>query len=160
MIDLVARHILPAALSLLPERMDTPEARILLLAIAGQESGYEHRRQVGGPALSLWQFERIGLTGVLMHPASTRHADAVCAALLYDTHQPDDVHRAMEHNDVLACALARLLLWTDPHPLPPIGEYDWAWDYYLRTWRPGKPHRERWANNYHRARAAYVRATA
>lgn len=159
MIELVARYILPAALSMLPPRMDTPEARVLLLAIAGQESGYEHRRQVGGPALSLLQFERVGLTGVLMHPASSRYADEVCKALLYDSHQADETHRAMAHNDVLTFALGRLLLWTDPHPLPPIGEADWAWDVYLRTWRPGRPHRPRWDTSYQRARAAWECAT-
>jgi hypothetical protein len=25
---------------------------------------------------------------------------------------------------------------------------DAAWDYYLRNWRPGKPHPERWSVNH------------
>lgn len=38
------------ALALLPATMDTPEARIMLLAIGLQESRFEHRRQlVGNP---------------------------------------------------------------------------------------------------------------
>jgi len=32
-------------------------ARLMLMAIAGQESAWEHRRQIGGPARSFWQFE-------------------------------------------------------------------------------------------------------
>lgn len=151
MIALVASHIIPAALSLLPAKMDTPEARAMLLAIAGQESAFQHRRQIRGPARGLWQFERAGLIGAQMHPASTTHADAVCAALLYDRDQSDELHRALEHNDVLACALARLLLWTDPRPLPGSGETDAAWDYYLRNWRPGRPHPSAWASHWRRA---------
>jgi hypothetical protein len=54
------------------------------------------------------------------------------------------VWAALERDDVLAFAFGRLLLWTDPKPLP--GEHDAAsgWDLYVRTWRPGKPHPERW----------------
>jgi hypothetical protein len=54
------------------------------------------------------------------------------------------VYAALEHDDVLAAAFARLLLWTDPEPLPAVGEVQRAWALYLRTWRPGKPHRQTW----------------
>src|SRR3546814_4167946 len=53
------------ALKLLPKQMDSREARVLLLAIGLQESGFEHRWQVidrrrpnrKGPARGFWQFE-------------------------------------------------------------------------------------------------------
>ena len=48
-----------------------------------------------------------------------------------------DVHAALEHDDVLAAAFARLLLWTDPKSLPALNDADGAWQLYLRTWRPG-----------------------
>ena len=35
-------------------------ADVLLLAIGLQESRFEHRQQIGGPARSFWQFERGG----------------------------------------------------------------------------------------------------
>ena len=44
-----------------------------------------------------------------------------------------------------------LLLWTDPRPLPRIGEVQAAWDYYIRNWRPGKPHPKSWAPLYAQA---------
>ena len=48
---------------------------------------------------------------------------------------------------MLAAGIARLLLWTDPKPLPkrfePRAEAQ-AWSYYERVWRPGKPHPETW----------------
>lgn len=52
------------------------------------------------------------------------------------------VWRAIEGHDRLATAFARLLLWTDPHPIPT--EERAAWDCYLRLWRPGKPRPAEW----------------
>ena len=149
MISTVARYLIPAALAHLPERMDTPEAHVMLLAIAGQESGFQHRRQMGGgPGRSLWQFEQPGLRGVLRHPASEAHAQHVIDALLYAGRPHFALHEALEHNDILSCAMARLLLYTDPQPLPAVGDAEGAWGYYLRLWRPGRPHPGRWAANY------------
>ena len=54
------------------------------------------------------------------------------------------VYSRLELDDVLAAAFARLLLWTDPARLPRTGDADAAWALYLRTWRPGKPHRQTW----------------
>ena len=55
------------ALCVLPDRMDTPEARVMLIAIGLQESKFQDRRQlVGspprpvGPAKSFWQAEQGG----------------------------------------------------------------------------------------------------
>ena len=45
----------------------------------------------------------------------------------------------------------RLLLLTDPKPLPVIGDTDGSWEYYLRNWRPGKPHRHTWDDLYGKA---------
>src|SRR5690606_27518522 len=68
-------------LELLPSRMDTPKARLMLLAIGLQESRFDHRRQIGGPARGLWQFERGGgVRGVLRHPSSKWIALDVCRA--------------------------------------------------------------------------------
>ena len=73
-------RILTPALSMLPATMDTPKARVMLLAIALQESGLAHRVQVGGPAHGLWQFERGGgVKGVLRCHTTREHARALCA---------------------------------------------------------------------------------
>jgi hypothetical protein len=131
-------------LSLLPARMDTPAARAMILAIALQESNLEHRRQRGdGPARGYPQFEQIGCSGVLMHPASRFYALEVCKAL--DVHPTaPEVWRALEHNDALAVAFSRLLLWADPERLPDEHNFEAGWRIYLRTWRPGKPRPEKW----------------
>lgn len=150
--------MIDAGLALLPARMDTPAARVMLVAIALQESRMKHRRQlVGnppkplGPAAGLWQFEKGGgIKGVLTHPASAAQAREVCKARGVEP-TVDAVWSALQYDDVLACALARLLLWTDPHRLPEVGDADGAWALYLRVWRPGKPHPETWGNLYAQA---------
>jgi hypothetical protein len=132
--------------ALLGHRFDSPAARAMLWAIGRQEGRMVYRRQIGGPARGLWQFERGGgCRGVLTHPSSKAHAESLCSARGV---QPiaAAVYPKLEHDDVLACGFARLLLWTDAATLPaPVraSEQD-AWRYYVRNWRPGKPHPETW----------------
>lgn len=147
--EIRAAAIAPA-LALLPAKMTSPAAETLLLAIGLQESGFATRHQLSGPAHGFWQFERGGVSGVLTHPASRITARAVCEARSIKP-TIEAVYAAIEHDDVLAAAFARLLLWTDPAPLPAVGKVAAGWDYYLRTWRPGKPHRDRWDGCYARA---------
>ncbi|CUJ96925.1 hypothetical protein [Achromobacter xylosoxidans] len=153
--EVVERAIKPA-LAWLPARMDTPAARVMLLAIGLQESRFEHRRQIGGPARGFWQFEkgsrasRGGVWGVCLHPAGKGHLAVLCKARSVAC-DPDAIYAALEYDDVLAAGVARLLLWTDPKVLPAIGDGEAAWSLYLRTWRPGKPKPDSWLSLYSRA---------
>lgn len=144
--------VLPA-LALLPANMDTPAARAMTLAIGMQESRFQHRRQIGGPARGMWQFEQGGgVRGVLVHPASRPHIQTVLTALNYSpSADAGACFDALEHNDILAAAFARLLLWTHPKPLPARSEVNAAWLYYMACWRPGKPHESSWSDLYHDA---------
>lgn len=57
----VRRSIVEPTLLLLPAKMESPQAVVMLLTIGLQESLFEHRRQLGnGPARSFWQMERGG----------------------------------------------------------------------------------------------------
>jgi hypothetical protein len=145
----VRAYVLPAALSLLQPRLNRPEARALIMAIGMQESRFEHRRQVSGPAHGFWQFESGGGVHGVLTDAATKPLIAPVLKVLQC--EPGDCYDAITHNDVLACVFARLLLWTHPHPIPTLA--DEAWDYYLDTWRPGKPHRETWDQFYAQASA-------
>lgn len=158
------------ALLMLPPKMDSAEARVMLLAIGLQESEFIHRYQIvaggrpgaKGPARGFWQFERGsmasrgGMWGVFLHPAS--------AALIRDVSisrgvapQASNAWEAVETDDVLAAAAARLLLYTDALPLPKLGDEQGAWALYAkRAWRPGKPHPDKWPANYAQA-LAFVR---
>lgn len=152
MIDLIRTSVLPTMYQLLPDRMRSPEATALLFAIGLQESRFSYRQQAGGPARGFWQFEAGGgVLGVSTHPASRAHAQAVLERLQY-RNLPSEwmahavaVHGFITHNDVLAAAYARLLLWTDGRALPAqvLGP-EAGWLAYVRNWRPGKPHRETW----------------
>jgi hypothetical protein len=64
-----------------------------------------------------------------------------------------DVWLALETDDILAARLARLLLWTDPRPLPVRGDAAAGWNYYIRNWRPGKPHPQTWGAFWREAEA-------
>lgn len=142
------KFILPSALALLPGRMDTPGARAQLLAIGLQESGFDARRQVKGPARGLWQFEKGGATkGILQHPDLAPILVPVLHTLRYST-DLNEVFTALEHNDTLACVFARLLLWTSPREMP--SEVDWltGWMIYVNAWRPGKPRPDAWEGNF------------
>ena len=57
----------------------------------------------------------------------------------------------MDGRYLLAAAFARLLLFTDPRRLPDVGDAGGAWNFYIRTWRPGKPRRATWDALYAQA---------
>lgn len=147
----IAVDVIPRAYRILPPALKDPRATVLLLAIGLQESRFERREQVGGPARGFWQFERGGgVRGVLRHWSTRTPAAMACAARDCPV-LPNDVYLRIAEDDILACAFARLLLFTDPAPLPDIGEHDEAWRYYVRTWRPGKPHQRTWRKLYDEA---------
>lgn len=128
---------------LLPLKMDSPFARINQAAIGQQESGYLVRRQYGnGPARGYWQFEEGGgVKGVMEHKSTAELARSVCHARGVPFVRRT-VWEALETDDVLAAAFCRLLMWTDSGKLP-TNEAD-GWAMYARTWRPGKPHPDKW----------------
>lgn len=168
--EIRAQAIEPALL-LLPARMESAEAVVMLLAIGLQESLFKHRRQlVGsppkpvGPAKSFWQAEQGGgmVTGLLgFHNQDVQDLARGLCAVRGVPAQPRAVWEAIEHDDVLAAGLARLLLYTDPARLPGLGDEEGAWQLYLRTWRPGAHSRgdaaakaslrQKWAKNYGKA---------
>ncbi|MCJ8168624.1 hypothetical protein [Atopomonas sediminilitoris] len=147
--DIRAQALSPA-LALLPSRMESPQAEVMLLAIGLQESRFIHRRQIGGPAKSFWQFELNGVRAVLKHSVVGDIAKQ-CVGVCRVEPDPLSVHNAIEYDDVLAACMARLLLYADPLRLPALGDVWGAWDLYLRTWRPGKPHRGTWDALYAQA---------
>lgn len=158
--DLLNKVVRPA-LTNLPEAMRSERALVMLVAICGQESNLAYRWQVidlnrpevRGPARGLPQFELgkkgtgAGVWGVFEHAASKFWLAQVCKAYGVEF-APRAIWLAMESNDELAVCVARLLLFTDPKPLPPIPDKKAAFQYYLRNWRPGA-----WANGTAAARA-------
>ena len=152
-LDEITATAIDPALEALPKRMDSPAARVLLLAIGLQESAFRSRWQIlkggrKGPARGFWQFEQGGgVRGVMLHSTSRTLARELCEARSVQYEQATVWH-ALERDDVLAAGFARLLLWTDPDPLPRADNYLAAWRYYTRTWRPGRPHLSAWPANH------------
>jgi len=134
-----------------------PKAHQMLLTIFQQETGLKSRVQlVGrgkrGPAHGWGQFEeRGGVAGVLTHHATKKLALALCEDQIV---RPTAKHvwAAIEGNDTLAVGFSRLLLWSDPKPLPTSMAA--GWDYYLRNWRPGKPKEHTWEGYWDQSLAA------
>ena len=173
--DLLNDAIAPAA-CLLPAGWDSPTARVIVLTIFGQEADFRHRWQVidpkrpelRGPAKGLGQMERgggamVGIFDVKRFPKLAPVMIKLCAALNVGP-TLDERFQALEKSDVLAAGLARGLLYSDPFPLPALGDEEAAWQLYLRTWRPGAftrgdaqerlKLRRKWAGYYARALAA------
>jgi len=161
--ELLLKTAIIPALGMLDSKLDTPAARAMLIAIALQETGLRARRQMleardhwweskPGKGHGFWQFERDGATrGVMVrHAAASALVLPVIDALLYPR-DPYAVHEALIHNDVLACVLARALLYSVPDALPGPNDPEKGWVQYVSAWRPGKPHVEPWANNYRTA---------
>ena len=138
-------EIIRQGLALLPAKMAGCRAMTMLIAIGLQESGFLVRRQYGnGPARGFWQFEQNGgVKGVMEHPVTTSYAAAICLQRGVPFERAK-VWAALETDDVLAVVFARLLLWSDPKSLPAVTEASEGWNLYARTWRPGKPHPDKW----------------
>lgn len=133
---------------------DSFEARRFLLAIALQESGLKHRRQVvggteSGPAVSWFQFEKGGgCRGVLGHKLTSAHMRRICEA--YNVEPTESgLWEAMRYQDIVSACAARLLVYTLPWALPTNAQD--GWKQYLEAWRPGKPHPETWSGHWETA---------
>ena len=159
--NIVETSIRPAY-ALLPASMRSKEATAMLLAIGLQESAFKHRRQIKGPARGFWQFELGGgFRGVRTHRATAEYARMLADARGYTHMTESEQFGQLEVDDVFAAGIARLLLWSDPKALPALNRPDDAFDYYIRTWRPGAyargtPEqraeiRSRWLRNYAQA---------
>ena len=125
--------VIEPGLALLPQSMDTPEARVMLLTIGMQESRFKHRKQINGPAHGFYQFEEGGgVRGVLKHPSSKRIAQDVIFKMGIEPHE---CYECLAEDDALATVFARLLLYTHPKKLPALnsdpGE---SWKYYFDVW--------------------------
>lgn len=132
-----------------------------IMTTAGQESGFNWRYQLArqggptappGPARGWWQFElgdartRGGVTGLWIHQKSGPWLRKLCEELgVYP--DPVTIHRAIEGNDLLAYALARInYVVNDPKDFPTTP--DAGWQCYLNVWRPGEPHPGTWRGHW------------
>jgi hypothetical protein len=165
----IREQAITPALALLPAKMSLRRLQVDLLMLTAHLQEAPNREQCQlpirpgkcGPARGIWQFERGGgVAGVLRHHASRAAAVAACRALGIEP-SVDGVFAALPGQvDVIDAVFARLLFWTDPLPLPAVGDVEGAWQCYLRTWNPGaysrgtpperRKLRQKWGANYAR----------
>jgi hypothetical protein len=148
--DEYRRELIRRTLSEMGPKFQGEAAEVMLAAIAYQESAFFYRRQIKGPARGFWQFEQGGgVAAVMQHPSSKKYAMEAVKKHPFVQWNTRDIYNQLELIDKLACKFARLLLWTDAKPLPTDPAE--AWDYYIRNWRPGKPHKHTWGINWVKA---------
>jgi hypothetical protein len=162
LLDAILRSAINPALTLLPVKMDSDRARVMMLATGLQESELSKRYQTvhgdpyaKGPARGLWQNERGGVQCVMTNAATREHAIVLCAVRKCPFDVPQ-VHASLEYDDILAAGFARLFLWADPKPLPQLDDAAAGWATYLRCWNPGKPRPADWPKNHAQARAQVI----
>ncbi|HGY9618030.1 TPA: hypothetical protein ACOJNU_000085 [Pseudomonas putida] len=147
-------------MAMLPQQMGTRPAKVILHAINLQENPTRLEQQVKGPARGDYQFEKGGgVIGVMTHCSVKARAQDACRARGV-AFNADSIYLAIGRDPILAAALARLLLWTDPKPLPGANDEQGAWELYLRVWRPGAYSRqpEELRAKFKRNHAAAVKA--
>lgn len=145
----------------LPDKLNTKDAAVLVLAIGIQESALRNRTQRNGPARGYHQFEQGGgIQGVLTHQASSPLARQLLIDLDYPTLTTiPEAYEAVAHNDILDAGFARLLIYTLPQPLPDRADEKESWAQYLLTWRPGLQRPALW-HQAHATALATVNAVA
>lgn len=139
-------NVINPALAMLPDAMSSDIAKRYLIAIALQESRLTHRKQINGPAKGFWQFEAIAVKEVLTNKRTELHAKEICDSFSLP-HDHRAVHAALETNDILACAFARLFLWCSKKALSQTA----SWNVYNSIWRPGKPKPDTWKGFWDKA---------
>lgn len=161
-----------AGLALLPDALRTLDAKVQLYATSIQENPTRAPRQLIkkdgrlqpiGPAAGDYQFEKTGGIRGLLNFKNDRVQSmlrSVCAARQVPQ-TIDGLFDGIQTDPILAAALARLLYFTDAGALPKAGAEQYAWEVYLRTWRPGayerdpKGLRAKWSKSYAEAMKAY-----
>jgi hypothetical protein len=142
--------LVPAATTLATYQpsLDSPEARCMMLAIAGQESNWTDRIQIpSGFARGFWQCEEQGA----VFDVIGEHDLALICGIYSINVTPATVWDAIGYNDLVAYTVGRLRLWQDTATLPKIGDTAGSYAYYLRDWAPGAPSPTRWATVYPQA---------
>jgi len=144
--DLIIRPVLKH----LGRKYGSKEAENMLLIIGETESGFSLRKrlpytqvQIGQGAAGLWQFELDGGCAEFEFSEKLTHFRRIAAELRYPTVREETHQAIMAGADILACIMARAILWLEPEPLPDFKDVDEMYRQYLSIWQPGKPNRER-----------------
>lgn len=137
------RTVIEPATLLLPPQVDSPKARCLLLAIAGQESGWERQRPRETIEIrrGYWGCTKNHAVLWVLHNSLTRPVIRRVCAELEQVPGLDEVFSSIEMDDRLAYCVARLFLIAaaPDERVPEIGDDRRAWLLYERVWLAAPP---------------------
>ena len=118
-------HIIKHALDCMLGKYNTPEARFMLLCISATESNCgESIKQIGGPALGIWQMEPDTHDDIFKNCdalKSNEHLIEVLDDALVNLIPGDlNPYSTLIYSPLYACIMARLKLAMTPEPLPSL----------------------------------------
>jgi hypothetical protein len=144
---LLSRNLVGPVLRWMGASYDSPSVMAEMVTIAYVESDCRYRKQIKGPARSFWQIEPF--TGLDFLNRSARLQYFWKQLRLPRPLTMQGVGDQLYKDDRAGCVMARVILWerlskTAPPPFDP-GEAaaKEGLDQYLKAWRPGRPHPER-----------------
>lgn len=112
---------------------ESKNARMLLLSTAAVESkcGY-YIKQVGGPALGIWQMEPDTATSIDKNSDALRRDDFKIYKLVNENRA--QWIQCLIESPMYACAMARLKYSMDSEPLPAYDDINAIYKYYKRIY--------------------------
>lgn len=126
--------------TLTPLGLYSPAAEELLVATCAQESALgKFRRQVGGPALGIFQMEPDTFNDIQLNYLRYHHALALQVCALGNDgmdHMP--FADELVTNDELAIAMARIQYLRAPDPLPAATDLAGLWKIYKKVYNTPK----------------------
>lgn len=146
-------HIITPTLKYMGGNYCTDNARMLLLATAAIESkcGY-YIKQVGGPALGVWQMESATHDDIWVNcDALFKSRFKLRIVRMAFKKSPLSVHENMIVSPMYACAMARLKYSMDAEPLPDHNNLMAMYVYYKRIYNTPLG-----ASTYAKFEAAYI----
>ena len=115
--------------TLWPVNLYSPEAEELLMATCAQESALgTYRRQVGGPALGVFQMEPEDFNDIFTNFLAYKPALLTDVCSLATTQPPRPVE--LVTNDAFAVLMARIHYLRAPGALPAATDLTALWNYY------------------------------
>ena len=145
-------HIITPTLKYMGGNYCTDNARMLLLATAAIESkcGY-YIRQVGGPALGIWQMEPATHEDIWENSDVIRKVGFSDKIIELSSPVVSNLEESIILSATYACAMARLKYSMDAEPLPDHNNLMAMYDYYKRIYNTPLG-----ASTYAKFEAAYV----
>lgn len=131
-------HIIKPTLKYMGGNYDSLDARMLLLSTAAIESncGY-YIKQVGGPALGIWQMEPSTHQDINLNCDVLSDDDGEMCAKQSNLYMPYNLevdNPGLVNNPMYSCFMARLKYSMDPKRLPSYNDKHAIYDYYKRIY--------------------------